>query len=117
MDLLDRVLKKMLRTHPALKQGIQDACILDTWPEAVGEQIAKHARAFQIKGKTLMVEVDHPIWKQELHANKKLAIARLNQKITEKIKGEGGHVPEPWIEEIFLVSKSPTKSTIKIQKK
>jgi predicted nucleic acid-binding Zn ribbon protein len=105
MDLLERVIKHILGTNPSLKQGLQDAKLMDAWPLAVGGALAKHTRAVQVKGKTLLIEVDHPIWKQELHANKQLALRRLNEKLSE-IFGES----KIYVEDLFLLSKSPTRS-------
>ena len=102
MDLLERVLKKILNSNPALNQGVQDAKIIETWPLSVGEALAKHARAVQVKGTTLLIEVDHPIWKQELHANKQLALQRLNEKLAE--------ISIHPIEDLFLLSKSPART-------
>ena len=115
MDLLGRVLKTIISRNKVLKQGVQDAIIMETWPLAVGPQLAKHTRAFQVKGRTLMIEVDHPIWKQELHANKLLALKKLNEKLTEQF---GAGTTEAWVDDLFLVNansswaanKSPTKA-------
>ena len=109
MDLLQRVLKKIISQNKGLKQGVQDAQILETWGLAVGPQLAKHTRAVQVKGKTLLIEVDHAIWKQELHANKQLALKRFNEKLNE-VLGENTK-GEMWIEDIFLLSTIQTKST------
>jgi predicted nucleic acid-binding Zn ribbon protein len=103
MDSLSQVLKKLLGSVPALQQGVQDTQILDVWPLAVGELLAKHTRAVQVKGKTLLIEVDHPIWKQELHANKQLALKKLNEKINAVLSPGSEKI---WIEEIFLLMSS-----------
>ena len=108
MDNISRVIKQILGKNPALKQGMQDARILEIWPKAVGEALAKHAIAVQVKNKTLFIEVDHPIWKQELHSNKQLALKRLNDKISEILNQEEGIKPsippKIWIEELFFTS-------------
>ena len=105
MDLVDRIIKKILGKNPVLNQGLQDARIMETWPLAVGEALAKHARAVQVKGTTLLIEVDHPIWKQELHSNKQLALKRLNEKLREILQTE-----KTYVEDLFLLSKSPTRT-------
>lgn len=110
MDLLSRVIKKILSQNPSLKQGVNDARILEAWAPAVGETIAKHTQAVQVKNKTLIVEVDHPIWKQELHANKKLALQKLNRKISEILEDTGETV---WIEDLYLGTLSRTKQKAK----
>lgn len=101
MENLPRILLRLISQVPALKAGVQEAQILELWPKAVGPALAKHTKAFSIKNQTLMVEVDHPIWKQELHANKSLALQQMNARIQAEI-------PEAkLIQEIFLVSPQP----------
>jgi hypothetical protein len=118
MDLLETLLKKIMSANPSLRQGVQDAKILETWELAVGPQLAKHARAVSMKNKTMLVEVVHPVWKQELHSNKQLALRRLNDKLNEVFAtptpaGETGKI---WVEDLFFLSPSlsvntnPTKS-------
>jgi predicted nucleic acid-binding Zn ribbon protein len=111
MDILSRVLKKILSQNPALKQGVDDARIIDSWAPAVGETIAKHTQAVQVRNKTLIVEVDHPIWKQELLANKALALQKLNKKISEIFGDETGKI---WIEDLYLGSLNQTKQKTKL---
>ena len=110
MDLLSRVLKKILSQNPALKQGVNDARIIEAWAPAVGETIAKHTQAVQVKNKTLIVEVDHPIWKQELLANKTLALQKLNAKISEIFADNATKI---WIEDLYLGSLNRTKQKVK----
>lgn len=52
--------------------------IFEVWPDLVGEETADHLKIQDIKGKTLLLEADHPGWVQ---------IARLRKKeFLEKIK-------------------------------
>ena len=113
MDLLNRVLEQILGNRPELKRGINEARILDLWPKAVGAQIAKYAQAVSLKGSTIMISIEHPIWKQELHSNKQLALKKLNECIYESL----GHPPkgDRWIDDLFIVN--PTKALPKFQKK
>ena len=101
MDPLSRVLLKILNSNPDLKKGVHEARILELWAPAIGEQIAKHAKAVQVKGKILFLSVDHPIWKQELHSNKRLALQKFNTKLAEELGKPDGR--ETWIEEIFFL--------------
>jgi predicted nucleic acid-binding Zn ribbon protein len=111
MDLLSRVIKKILNQNASLKQGVNDARIIEAWAPAVGETIAKHTQAVQVKNKTLIVEVDHPIWKQELLANKTLALQKLNRKISEVFEDTTDKI---WIEDLYLGSFSRTKQKTKV---
>ena len=108
MDLINRVIQQILGSNANLKQGLEEARILELWSVSVGAQIAKHARAIQVKETTLFVSVDHPIWKQELHSNKRLALTKFNEKLKEVL----GPPPEPrqdWILDLFLMSPNPLK--------
>jgi predicted nucleic acid-binding Zn ribbon protein len=110
MDLINRVIQQILGSNQALKSGVQEARILDLWAPSVGEQISKHAKAVQLKDSTLFVVVDHPIWKQELLANKKLALSKFNQKITEEL-GAPPSTRDEWIQDLFLMSPNPLNET------
>lgn len=85
MDAISRVIKKILNQNPGLQHGLEDARILELWAPTVGEAIARHTRAIQIRDQTLIIEVDHPIWQQELLANKKLALEKLNERIAKEL--------------------------------
>ena len=72
------ILKKLKSGNPALSQRIEEADALSRWEGAVGPQIAKHARAIRVQDSILWIEVDHPIWKAELHYRKRQILDRLN---------------------------------------
>ena len=101
MDLLKGVLQKILRSNPNLGAGLHEAQILEHWANSVGPQIAKHAKAVQIKGSVLMVAVDHAIWKQELLANKNLALKKLNDHLLEVLgPATSGNT---WITDLYIL--------------
>lgn len=77
-DKLVDILKKMQSKNPVLSKRIEEASALSKWEDAVGAQIAKHSRAVRIQDGTLWVEVDHPIWKTELHLRKRQILDALN---------------------------------------
>jgi predicted nucleic acid-binding Zn ribbon protein len=72
------ILKKLRSQNPILSKRIEESDALSRWDEAVGPQIAKHARAIRIQDGVLWIEVDHPIWKTELHYRKRQILERLN---------------------------------------
>jgi len=55
-----------------------EAEALGRWDIAVGELIAKHARAIRVHDSILWVEVEHPIWRSELHYRKRQILDILN---------------------------------------
>jgi predicted nucleic acid-binding Zn ribbon protein len=109
MDTLSQILKRILSTNPELSHGVEEARILELWPEAVGESIARHSKAVQIKGTTLFISVEKPVWRQELHSNKSLVLQKLNRHLSVRLgqHRSGGN----WIEEIFFLgAQNPTSS-------
>lgn len=74
------ILKRIREKNPTLSIRIDESQIVSEWNEAVGAIIAKHARALRIKDGVLFVEVDHPVWKTELHLRKHQILAKLSQK-------------------------------------
>ncbi len=113
MDKIVGIIQKILGSSPELKRGLNEARILALWPVAVGEQIAKHAQAVALKGNTIMISVNHPIWKQELHSNKRLALTKFNAKLKDELGPPSNR--EFWVEDLFIVN--PTKEAPKFQKK
>jgi predicted nucleic acid-binding Zn ribbon protein len=61
------------------EKKLKEQHLLTQWPQAVGEQIASHARAVNLEGGKLFVEVDSAAWRQELHYMKTQILERLNQ--------------------------------------
>ncbi len=57
---------------------MQEAEALGRWNTAVGDLIAKHAKAVRVHESILWVEVEHPIWRAELHYRKKQILDILN---------------------------------------
>ncbi len=67
---------------------------MSKWTATVGAMIAKHARPATLKDGVLWVEVDHPIWRTELHHRKFQILAGLN----------GGDAREKWvIKDLYLI--------------
>ena len=57
-----------------------EAQALGRWETAVGLMIAKHSKAIRVYDSILWVEVEHPIWRSELHYRKKQILDILNGK-------------------------------------
>jgi|GEM_PF-1121609 len=109
MDSLNQVLKKILSSNPDLGKGMQEARILELWPQAIGESISKHAKAVQLKGSTLFISVEKPVWRQELHSNKTLVLEKLNRFLKEEL----GPSPKSndWIQDIFFLGSQSTSTS------
>jgi hypothetical protein len=75
----DDILRLLGKKYPVLSKRIGESRALGRWEKAVGSVIAKHARAIRVENAVLWVEVDHPIWKSELHHRKRQILEILNR--------------------------------------
>jgi predicted nucleic acid-binding Zn ribbon protein len=76
---LTDILKQAQKRFPGLAKRLDEAQALGRWEIAVGPAIAKHSRALRVQDGMLWVEVDHPIWKSELHHRKRQILEILNK--------------------------------------
>ncbi len=58
--------------------------LFDFWGEAVGREVAAHARPQLIRGSVLHVEVTDSVWMQQLQFQKGLLLENLNQRLGEE---------------------------------
>jgi predicted nucleic acid-binding Zn ribbon protein len=66
-----------------LAKGIQTHRAFEIWDEAVGPQVAAHARPERISNRVLRVRVDHNTWLQQLSYMKAVILSRLNERLGE----------------------------------
>ena len=76
---LSEVLKNVRSKYPGFSRRMQEAEAVSRWSKAVGESISRHTRARCVRQGVLWVEVDHPIWKTELHYRKPQILSVLNE--------------------------------------
>lgn len=84
---LDKLLKDFMKRIPhrtELKRGM----ILHVWPDVVGEKIASVTKNLHFEGDRLVMEVDNPAWRHEIHANRYSIAKKLNDKVDAKIVKE-----------------------------
>jgi predicted nucleic acid-binding Zn ribbon protein len=74
------IIKKVQERYPAFSKRLAEAEALGRWDLAVGPLIAKHTRVLRVQNAVLVVEVDHPIWRSELHYRKQQILDILNGK-------------------------------------
>lgn len=74
-------LGEILETSPprlGVKQALRQHKLALIWPQLVGEAIASASRVSGVRGKTLWVEVQDPVWLQELHFLQDRVLANLH---------------------------------------
>ena len=59
------------------------AVIYHEWMEIVGPDIAAHTKIFDVRGKVLVIEADHPTWASMVMMRKKQIIGRLKRQFPE----------------------------------
>jgi hypothetical protein len=80
------ILKLASQRYPKFGKRLQESQALSRWETAVGPAIAKHARAIRVQDQVLWVEVDHSIWKSELHYRRRQILEKLNSGEGEILK-------------------------------
>jgi hypothetical protein len=81
---MSQVLEEILRSY-GLQERIYEYRVFREWPDAVGEQVARHAWPARLQGKTLHIVVDSSPWMQELSLLKTDILDRLNARMGRKL--------------------------------
>ncbi|MFP4618127.1 MAG: DUF721 domain-containing protein [Spirochaetaceae bacterium] len=76
------ILKALLDKNQS-EQAREYYRFFSAWDEIVGENLAGRARAKELKGKTLIVEVDHPGWIQLLEMRRARILHELNERFPD----------------------------------
>jgi predicted nucleic acid-binding Zn ribbon protein len=62
---LDRILDGVL-SECGLSDRLAERTLLEDWPTIVGERLAKHVRAVDLREGVLLLAADHGSWRQEV---------------------------------------------------
>ncbi len=100
-ERLVHILGKIQAKYPALSKRLREAEAVGRWDATVGAIIAKHARAFRVQDGVLWVEVDHSIWRSELHHRKRQILDALNSGIPTESQ------EKPLVDILFLDPRKP----------
>jgi predicted nucleic acid-binding Zn ribbon protein len=80
---LDRILDGVL-SECGLSDRMAERSLLEVWPQIVGERIARHVRAVDLRDGVLLLAADHGAWRQEVT----LLLPRIREQCNERF-GEG----------------------------
>lgn len=78
LENLKDILLKARARFPGFGRRLHEAEAVSRWETAVGTLIAKHTRVLWVRNQVLFVEVDHPVWRSELHHQKQRILDLLN---------------------------------------
>ena len=67
-----------------IKSALNQEAAVILWGAAVGKVVSSVTKAEKVQSGTLVVRVDTPVWRQELHMQKKEIINKINKKIGTK---------------------------------
>lgn len=73
-DIIDYARK----VNPEFSKRLNESKVLGFWEDAVGPHIAKHTQLISVKEGTLIISVDHPVWKSELFLRKNQILEKLS---------------------------------------
>jgi len=63
-----------------LDERIAERSLLTAWPDLVGERLASHVRAVDLRDGVLLLDADHGAWRQELT----LLLPQIRRRCTER---------------------------------
>lgn len=84
-------LSALLRTAAAalgVERAAHEALIAGMWPEIAGPQVAAHARMAELRGSTLLLEVDPGLWVQEVSARRGQFVEAINRRLGARVIAE-----------------------------
>lgn len=76
---IGKILADLIRDLGLSKKLNEQKAVVE-WEAVVGRDIAEHSRAIKVDGGRLVVEVDSPVWSQELTLMKRDIMRRLNDR-------------------------------------
>jgi predicted nucleic acid-binding Zn ribbon protein len=78
-DVLPGVLSSL-----GIKKGIERQKAIFVWDKVVGRDIRRHTKPRYVRGKKIWVDVDDPIWIQQLSFLKSKILKKLNTELGEE---------------------------------
>ena len=79
---VDSVLKRLF-SKPSMQAKFSKYAFVSHWYEIVGKDIAEHAKPLKLANKILYIQVDSPLWAQELGFLKDEILDRLKSYATD----------------------------------
>ena len=81
---IENALQEYFDTLPNRKQ-VKRGIALGNWAEIVGERIVSHTKDVRFDGTVLIVRMDSPLWRNELHTQRYSILNKLNQSVLENV--------------------------------
>jgi len=80
---IGKILADVVRDLGLSKKLSEQRAVVE-WSDIVGRRVAEHARAVRVDNGKLFVEVDSPVWSQELTLMKRDILRQINDRLGRK---------------------------------
>ena len=81
---LGDVIEKLMKAYQ-LDDKMKEFDLNDAWPELMGKAVAHRTKNIKIKNKTLHLQIDSAVMREELHSGKRVIIERVNQFMKKEV--------------------------------
>jgi len=83
-----RTILRSAATALGVERAAHEALIVEMWSEIVGQEAGAHAHPVELRGTTLLVEVEPGLWVQELSARRGQFVEAINRRLEGRVVAE-----------------------------
>src|SRR3989454_6129523 len=83
-----RTILRSAATALGVERAAHEALIVEMWSEIVGQEAGAHAHPVELRGTTLLVEVEPGLWVQELSARRGQFVEAINRRLVGRVVAE-----------------------------
>src|SRR2546427_10249515 len=80
-----RAILRSAATALGVERAAHEALIAEMWPEIAGREAAAHAHPAELRGTTLLVDVEPGLWVQELSARRGQFVGAINRRVVGRV--------------------------------
>jgi len=80
-----RAILRSAATALGVERAAHEALIAEMWSEIAGQEAAAHAHPAELRGTTLLVEVEQGLWVQELSARRGQFVEAINRRLGGRV--------------------------------
>ena len=81
---LGDIIEKLMKAYK-LDDKMKEYDLNEAWPELMGKAVAHRTKSIKIKNKTLHLQIDSAVMREELHSGKQVIIERVNQFMKKEV--------------------------------
>ena len=81
---LDKLISRFLKAY-GLEGKMEEMNVVNNWENIMGKAVANRTKKIRIMDKTLILEIDSSVMRDELHSGKELLIAKVNDYVGKEM--------------------------------